>query len=319
MPTKKKHRKKVCIPHFGRYTSLFKSCLEEIGVSVVLPPKITDRTVKIGTKHSSEMMCFPYKVTLGNFIETLEEDPDIDCLIMFDSRGTCRFRHYNTLQKQTLFALGFKTKMLPLNSRNLLTFHREIAPRQNPAKLARAYWKLFQGIKKFPERVTIKTDKPNLLIIGEIYTCVEPSVNFDIERKVEALGCNPINAVTLGAFVSGGIKSLFSKTRFRGKYHEKAQRYLNGPLGGHGIENIASILKWMDLGVDGIIWLRPLSCMPESTVDLVVKGICQEKDLPLLVFDIDESNFSLNIATRLETFAEQIGALYEERKLLHRV
>jgi len=317
---KKTLRKKISLPHFGRYTHLFKRSLERLGAQVVLPPRITERTVKIGTKHSSEMMCFPYKVTLGNFIEVLERHPDIDQLIMFDSMGSCRFRHYHILQEQTLQRLGYEIRMLPFSAKSLVSFHREVGPGNNLLKAFREYRRLYRKIKRLSRRAEVEPHMPNVAIIGEIYTCIEPSVNFGIEDELRDAGVNVINTVDLYSFIKDSIKGHFLRDRFRDKYYHMAMKYLNGPLGGHGAENIENLLRYIDKGVDGVIWLRPLSCMPESTVDLVIKGICRRSGVPVLVFDIDESNFALNIATRLETFIEQIkGIHHEEQRVLHRV
>lgn len=305
-------KKIITFPYIGKYTFLFQEFFERIGMEVVLPPKITDRTIKIGTKYSSEMMCFPYKVTLGNFIEVLEKNPEIDYLLMYDSRGRCRFRHYYKLQDQILKNLGFKAKMIPLNFNNLLRFQKEINPSFSRLKLIREYLRVYNRIKKESKNNRILKDKPNIIIIGEIYTCIESSVNYDIEKKLEDFGINAINTVNLHSFIKESIKKIILKDRFGGKYHRKAMKYLNGPLGGHGAENIENLLRYIDKKIEGVIWLRPLSCMPESTVDLVVKEICYKNDVPIIVFDIDESNFALNIETRLETFVEQIKIKNEQ-------
>lgn len=304
-------KKKVSFPYIGKYTSLFKDFLENLGLEVVLPPKITDKTIKKGTKYSSEMICFPYKVVLGNFIEVLEKDPQIDYLMMYDSKGRCRFRHYHVLQEQVIKYLGFKAEMVPLNFGNMLSFYKKANPRYGKLKMIKNYLELYKKIKIISKRKKISEKKPNVIIIGEVYTCVESSVNYDIEKRLEEFNVNPINTVDLHSFIIGSMKTRFLKDRFKGKYYKKAKKYLNGPLGGHGLENIGTLLEYIEKRTEGVIWLRPLSCMPESTVDSIIKEICRENDTPLLVFDIDESNFALNIETRLETFVEQIKQKHE--------
>lgn len=307
--------KTVSFPYIGKYTPIFKEFLESFGVKVILPPKITDKTIKIGTKYSSEMMCFPYKVTLGNFIELLKVHPEIDYFVMYDSQGRCRFRHYHILQKQMLEKLGYnKTVMLALNLKGLLSVPKTINPKITKAQTVKYYWKLYKKIKEVSKRNEVSKEKPNVLIIGEIYTCLEPSINYNLEDRLTKFGVNCINSVELHTFIKDSVKDKIPGFLMEKKYLRKAKSYLNGPLGGHGIENIASLLGYIDKGIEGAIWLRPLSCMPETTVDPIVKHICQEKNIPLLIFDIDESNFALNIETRLETFIEQVKLDYEEKK-----
>lgn len=309
----------ISFPYIGKYTDLFKEFLENFGVNVILPPKITDKTIKIGTRYSSEMMCFPYKVTLGNFIELLEQNHEIDYLIMYDSRGRCRFRHYYILQKQTLEKLGFKTKMIALNLKNLLNIPKTLNPKLNKAQIIKHYFWLYKKIRQISKHNETAKNKPNIVLIGEIYTCLEPDINYHLEERLEKFGVNFINSVDLFSFIIDSVKSIVSYTYFRDKYYLRAKSYLNGPIGGHSIENIASLLKYAEKDVEGVIWLRPLSCMPETTIDPIIKTICQENNLPLLIFDIDESNFALNIETRLETFIEQVKLDYETKKMLPRV
>ncbi|MEW5907951.1 MAG: acyl-CoA dehydratase activase-related protein [Patescibacteria group bacterium] len=305
----------VSFPYIGKYTSVFKDFLESLDIKVILPPKITDKTIKIGTKYSSEMMCFPYKVTLGNFIELLENHPEIDYLIMYDSQGRCRFRHYHILQKQMLEKLGFKkAKMLALNYKTLLKLPKTINHKLNTVRIIKNYYELYKKIKQISKHKEFSKNKPNILIIGEIYTSLEPTINYFIEERLENLGVNFINSVDLFSFLKDNIKYLTFGYGVGSKYYLQARSYFNGPLGGHGIENIASLLEYLDKGIDGVIWLRPLSCMPETTVDPIIKNISQEKNIPLLTFDIDESNFALNIETRLETFIEQVKLDYETKK-----
>ena len=96
----------ITVPWMGKqYSKILKQSLENLGLNVQLPPKTTRRTINLGVKNSSEMMCFPYKVTLGNFIEALEDGADT--LLMWDSRGQCRLRHYHKIQEFTLRNMGF--------------------------------------------------------------------------------------------------------------------------------------------------------------------------------------------------------------------
>jgi predicted nucleotide-binding protein (sugar kinase/HSP70/actin superfamily) len=296
----------IAFPHFGKYTENFKNLFETLGIKVVLPPKITDKTIKLGAKHSSEMFCFPYKATLGNFIELLEINPDIDYLLMYDSQGQCRFRHYCTLQQQTLHDLGYKVKMLAISSKTLFKIPKILNPEIGILKIIKIYIQAVRKIQKLSRTNKVSKEKPNVLIIGEIYTCIEPSINYHMEERMEKAGINPINTVDLFSFLKESVKDMLPAFFSIGKYERMAKKYLNGPLGGHGLENIENLLKYSDKGIQGVIWLRPLTCMPETTIDLVAKRICRDKKVPLLIFDIDESNFALNIETRLETFIEQI-------------
>jgi len=86
-------------------------------------PAITKRTIELGTKHSPEFVCIPFKYNLGNFIEALEKGANV----LFQTSGDCRMGFYNEVQEQILRDLGYDFKMciLETNSRNrsLKDFH----------------------------------------------------------------------------------------------------------------------------------------------------------------------------------------------------
>lgn len=62
----------------------------------------------------------------------------------------------------------------------------------------------------------------------------------------------------------------------------------------------------IDKKFEGIIWFRPLSCSPEIMVEPVIKGLCEENDIPLLVVDVDDTNAESNVISRIDTFFELI-------------
>ena len=89
--------RKVTIPWIGReYTKLLARSLTNLGLNVELPPFTTDKTIQIGVRNTAEMVCFPLKPTLGNFVEAL--DNGADTLLMYDSQGQCRLKHYWKIQ-----------------------------------------------------------------------------------------------------------------------------------------------------------------------------------------------------------------------------
>ena len=107
------------MPWMGRdYIELLGRSLRNIGVNVQLPPATTDRTIQLGVRNTAEMVCFPLKPTLGNFIEAL--DNGADTLLMFDSKGQCRLRHYWKIQEFTLRNMGYEFEMYNVNFSNIL-------------------------------------------------------------------------------------------------------------------------------------------------------------------------------------------------------
>ncbi len=289
-------------PRIGKHTEVFKKLLESFGLNVIAPPPITERTIKLGVKHSADMMCYPFKVTLGNFIEAIEQGAN--CLIMYDSRGKCRLRHYWILQELILRNIGYEFRMHPLSLKNLLRHIKQLNPDLSCLTIfqkVREGWKNLKDVES-SSFYRIK-DGVNIGIVGEIYTCLEPAVNLSIEKKLKKLGVNVHNTVRLSDFIRASTRTNFLKKKM---YKKEAKKYLNGPLGGHGFENLYNALYLCDKGVDGIIHLLPLTCMPETTIEPQLNKICVDHNVPLLRLMIDETNSEVNFDTRIETFAELI-------------
>ena len=293
----------VSFPRMGKqYTELFKDMLEEFGLRVIVPPYNSEKTIKFGVKHSSDMICYPFKTTLGNFKEVL--DAGANTLLMWDSRGRCRFRHYWIIQEFILKNLGYKFEMQPITL-NFLSTLRTLNPSLSYFKIIgilRKYWK---KLKKIDEQQFSK-DKLNIGITGEVYSVLEESVNYDIKHKLKKLGVNPYLTITLSGFIKESIEGALKLNIHKRKYKEQARKYLNGPIGGHGFENIYNTLWLIENKIDGIIHLLPLTCMSETTVESIIDNICNKNNIPLLRLPIDETNSEANVITRLETFIELV-------------
>jgi predicted nucleotide-binding protein (sugar kinase/HSP70/actin superfamily) len=101
----------ITFPHFGTTTYVFESVMKELGRGdLVVPSKPNKRTVNLGSLHSPEFVCTPFKITLGSFIESLENGATE--LAFGASQGTCRLGYYWPVQKLILEDLGFDFKFI---------------------------------------------------------------------------------------------------------------------------------------------------------------------------------------------------------------
>lgn len=300
----------ITFPWMGKeYNNMMKQSLENLGINVQLPPKTTRSAIELGVKNSSEMMCYPYKVTLGNFIEAL--DNGANTLIMYDSKGQCRLRHYYKIQEFTLKNLGYNNfEMYGISGTNLVKTLKKFSGKSRIKILFEIYHNFPKKLKAYDKRKTRWSNKkPNIGIIGEIFCACDELMNYGIENKIKSYGANPFSTVTLTDFFGEHI--LFKKfipfiKDPKKKYKKQAEKYLNGKLGGHGYENLYNLLEIIDRGIDGVLHLLPLTCMPETTVEPFINHICRENNVPLLRIPIDENNSEANLETRLETFIELI-------------
>ncbi len=84
--------------------------LREMGAEIILPPANNKHTLTLGTRHSPETICLPYKMNLGNYIQALETGANT--IIMFQAPGTCRLGNYAKLAGEKLKELGYDFDMV---------------------------------------------------------------------------------------------------------------------------------------------------------------------------------------------------------------
>ncbi|MHA1231142.1 MAG: hypothetical protein ACTSRP_19800 [Candidatus Helarchaeota archaeon] len=111
---------KVAFPHMGNCWPAFKVLCTGVGVDVYLTNYNNAKQLDYGLKHSPEWVCFPFKVTLSNFIEAL--DNGVENIVMATDCGPCRFGFYYAVQERILKDLGYKFKMHYLPQGDLLDF-----------------------------------------------------------------------------------------------------------------------------------------------------------------------------------------------------
>ena len=62
--------KKISFPHLGNYYIPVKYVIKNItNCEILIPPKNTKNTIKIGSKYSPDDICMPFKYNLGNYID----------------------------------------------------------------------------------------------------------------------------------------------------------------------------------------------------------------------------------------------------------
>lgn len=103
---------KVSFPRFGYDTYALKTFVRALGARVVLPPPTSKRTFELGVEHSPELICMPFKITLGNLIEAIERGADT--LLMAAGARKCRFGYYHYLHERALRRTGARFRLVPV-------------------------------------------------------------------------------------------------------------------------------------------------------------------------------------------------------------
>ncbi len=102
---------KISYPLMGDYSTPTKYLLTHIlNIEVITPPPITSKTIDLGTKYSPDIICTPFKYTLGTMLESIEKGANI----LIQLGGGCRYGYYAYLQEQILKDLNKDVKIINL-------------------------------------------------------------------------------------------------------------------------------------------------------------------------------------------------------------
>jgi len=181
-------KKKITFPAMGHYTEAFTFLVKELGFDPIVPEPITQETIKLGVRHSSDMVCFPFKATLGSLIQGLEKGADtilVVGVVEDDKPASCRFTYYYHIQEQILKKLGYKFDMYFLRGGKMGLGIFEDVKKINHSfgylKTLRLLKNFYYYVKQIDEKYySFKKKDINVGLIGEVYTLWEHGVNYDI-------------------------------------------------------------------------------------------------------------------------------------------
>ncbi|PAB57833.1 acyl-CoA dehydratase activase-related protein [Anaeromicrobium sediminis] len=177
---------KITFPLMGNMYIALKAVFEELGAEVIIPPKCNKRTLELGTLHSPELICIPFKITLGNYLESIEKGADT--LFMWGGSDPCRIGYYNMIQEEILNTLGYDIEMIcgePFkNLKEIKSFLNKLSKVSNTSNYFKLLPAFIKGIKLIYEidefdDLVIKT-RPREMIKGEVdklYSKFEEEVN----------------------------------------------------------------------------------------------------------------------------------------------
>lgn len=165
-------------------------------------------------------------------------------------------------------------------------------------------------IKKFSKiKIEKNKDIPKVGLVGEIYTVCDPTINFEVERKLGEEGIEVHREMN----VTYHLKKLIFPWK-DWVIQRKINPYLKSTVGGHGRDAIYEMLNYVKKDFDGIIHLLPMSCMPEVMVRPILENIHQKSGIPFLSLSIDEQTAEAGIDTRIEAFVDVVKNYHRSRK-----
>ena len=124
----------ISFPHMGNYYIPIQYLVRNVThCQVIIPPKITKKTIELGSKYSPDYVCVPFKYNLGNFIEALNNGANV----VLQAGGGCRYGYYAELQEQILKELNYDFEFVNLINNNhvsvanIYRFAKECNPKLN--------------------------------------------------------------------------------------------------------------------------------------------------------------------------------------------
>ena len=131
----------ACFPQWGSYSCAFRYLFENgFGVKYMTPPPLTKKTIEIGSKHSPDYVCVPFKYCLGCHIEALEKGAN--CLMQIF--GACRLNYYGELEEKILRDLGYDFKFFNMaeinfrSPRSILEHFKIVNPKMSLVKIIKS-------------------------------------------------------------------------------------------------------------------------------------------------------------------------------------
>lgn len=104
---------KITAPHLGNVYLAVKALFDGLEIDYIMPPFNNKEALEIGSLHSPEEICLPFKIMIGNYIQAIEKGADT--VLIPGSCGPCRFGEYCELQMNLLKKLGYDLEFIVLD------------------------------------------------------------------------------------------------------------------------------------------------------------------------------------------------------------
>lgn len=132
---------RITAPQMGTLKYMLDDLIGRIGAEHIPPPSTTSKTLELGSRYAPEFSCLPLKITIGNFIEAINNGADT--LLMAGGCGPCRFGYYAQIQQEILKNMGLDFKMIVIEppKSSLIKFvsaFKSIAPDKSILKIYRS-------------------------------------------------------------------------------------------------------------------------------------------------------------------------------------
>lgn len=201
------------------------------------------------------------------------------------------------LEEQCFFMAGYVR-----NPAELAALRRNLFKELDEAGSFKEAFRIMDCYELLTDRVRTKrrADPVRLALTGEIYTCIEPFANHNIEETLMNMGVSFQKTMTLSWWAGYTAKAAL--------INKKHSRYMPYAIGGYAHETVKAIDDYKSLGFDGIVQLMPAGCMPEIVAKTVFENNKDKNNADILHLVFDEMTGDAGYLTRLESFVDMLAA-----------
>jgi len=157
---------------------------------------------------------------------------------------------------------------------------------------------LFSSILKDPKRDILK-----VVLVGEFFCCLEPAVSHHIEAVLGELGVMVKQNMSSYRLAKGFLFPDLGKWWLN---HFVVRKYLKYRGGGEERRSLGEAEVYAKRGYDGVVALRPFTCLPENTAEAIFPHLSRKFKIPVLSFSLDENFSEVNMLTRIESFIDML-------------
>ena len=104
---------KITTPHLGNSYIAMKVLFDGLKIPFIVPKISSEKTLEVGAKYSPEEICLPYKIMLGNLINSIEAGADT--ILITGSCGPCRYGEYCELFINTFKNMNYNVDIIVLD------------------------------------------------------------------------------------------------------------------------------------------------------------------------------------------------------------
>lgn len=160
--------------------------------------------------------------------------------------------------------------------------------------------KIYLKYRKLYHNIELKQiKKPEILIIGELYSLIDYESSHNIERTIAKKGFKIIRYTNLTYL-------LITKRFMKPFLIYRGRKYIKYLLGADGTESVVHTLDHAKKGISGIIHLKSFGCVPELNAIPILNRISNDYQIPIMYLSFEGENNISNIDTKLEAFQDMI-------------